>query len=61
MARIHGAACSNIPNEQDMLLLVNYRPEYFRRNTSNGITVVHTGSAVRAVGLRGRVRGHGID
>jgi len=37
--------------EQNMLLLANYRQECFRRNASNGITV-HTGSAVRAVGLR---------
>jgi hypothetical protein len=50
--RTRGAACSNMPNglncsinfravmlEQDLLLLANYRPEYFRQNASNGITV----------------------
>jgi hypothetical protein len=68
--RTRGAACSSIPNglnlsidfravmlEQD---LANYRLEYFRLNASNGITV-HAGCAVRAVGLCGLVRGHGID
>jgi hypothetical protein len=71
--RTRGAACSSIPNslnlsidfravmlEQDLLLLANYRLEYFRLNASNGITV-HAGSAVRAVGPCGLVRGHGID
>jgi hypothetical protein len=46
--------------EQDLLLLANYRPYYFRRNALNGIAA-HTGSAVRAIGLRGQVREHRMD